>query len=190
MALEQKVDELLARLVGDHPAAPWFSKVKGTGGEAIGKVIGHIEAFGKFYPVGDPMIPAYVTRLPEMVPVPQDDTDELVEIPMVWVSGIERLTTPSKLIKYAGFVPGQKRKAGELTDHNVELRTMCWRLATSLMKEAVLAMVPMPPTFEIMPRPPTPPTRPGRLPRQPARASRSCPRQRAGCASPAIRSSR
>lgn len=135
MAFEAEVDSHLAAMTKSHPAAPWFTRVKGTGGEAIGKVLGHIEAFGRFYDVGDPMIPKHVIRQPVMVPVPsRKDPEVFVDTPMVWVEGIERLETPSKLRKYAGMVPGQRRESGAKTDFNTELRTMLWRLGASLLK--------------------------------------------------------
>ena len=122
--LEHWVDGRLAQVVRAHPASPWFSRVKGTGGECIGKVIGHIENFGRFYPVGDPMIPPYVHRDPV-------DIDGKC---LVWMDGIERFTTPSKLLKYAGFVPGQRIQAGTKATFSTELRMVCWRLGGQLLK--------------------------------------------------------
>lgn len=122
--LEKWVDDRLADIVKSHPAAPWFTRVKGTGGEAIGKVLGHIEAFGRFYDQVDSQIPSYVKRPPIII----DGK------PKIWVKGIERFTTPSKLRKYAGLSPGAERKSGRRLEYNIELRAMLWRLGTSLLR--------------------------------------------------------
>lgn len=142
-ALEKWADERLVQRVKNHPTYHWVSRIKGTGGEAIGKVLGHVEAFGRFYPVGDTMIPNYVNREAILVPVPKngnnddgDEEKEFEERPMIWVEGIERLATVSKFYKYAGLIPGQKRESGQLSSFNVELRTMLWRLGVSLMRSS------------------------------------------------------
>ena len=41
--LEKSVDKKVAELIEDHPAYPWFSKVKGVGKKNIAKVIGLID---------------------------------------------------------------------------------------------------------------------------------------------------
>lgn len=132
---ETKVDARLAARVRTHPASPWFTRVKGTGGEAIGKVVGHIEGFGKFYDISDPWIPSYVNRPTVKIRVPVNgNPEETIEKEMVWVEGIERLTTPSKLRKYAGLAPGQRPVAGERIGYNADLRVMLWRLGGGLIK--------------------------------------------------------
>ncbi|MEK7188171.1 MAG: hypothetical protein AAB691_05000 [Patescibacteria group bacterium] len=131
---EAWADEELARTIRTHPAARWFTRIKGTGGERIGKVVGHIEAFGTFYRVGDLMIPQGIVREPIMVPLRTGGSEEEIPTPMIWVEGIERLTTPSKLRKYAGLLPDQKREAGHKLGFNAELRTMYWRLGGGLIK--------------------------------------------------------
>lgn len=132
---EAKVDARLAARVRTHPASPWFTRVKGTGGEAVGKVIGYIEEFGRFYDIGDPWIPSCVIRPAVKIRVPANgNPEEAVEKEMVWVEGIERLTTPSKLRKYAGLVPGQRPVAGEKLGYNADLRVMLWRLGGGLIK--------------------------------------------------------
>lgn len=132
---ERWADRQLAELVTAHPAADWLRRIKGIGGEGIGKVIGHIEAFGRFYPVGDPKIPPYVTREPAMVPMPvEGKKGEFVETPMIWVEGIERLSTPSKLRKYAGLLPNMTRESGKKAPFNTELRTMLWRVGSQLLR--------------------------------------------------------
>jgi len=131
--MEQFVDGKLEEWVVQHPTARWWRYgkdgdhgIKGAGTEAIGKVIGLIEAFGRFYPAGDPMIPSYVHREPVA-----DDQGKL----WVWVEGIERLTTPSKLWKYAGLDPGARRTSGAKLGFNSQLRTMLFRLMSSFMRQ-------------------------------------------------------
>jgi hypothetical protein len=135
--LEDWVDKRLAQLIKEHPASHWFTQIKGTGGELIGKVIGHIEAFGRFYDPGDPQIPGYVVDRPPVLVeevVEEKEKKKLVVKPKVWVEGIERLATPSKLRKYAGLIPGLRRAAGQKLEYNAQLKTMLWRLGSSFLK--------------------------------------------------------
>lgn len=92
--LEGFVDGRVAKLITEHPAYPWFSKVKGVGRENIGKVVAPID--------------------------------------------IERANTISALWSFAGFgvVDGKapKRQSGEKLHYNSQLRSMCWRLASSLRR--------------------------------------------------------
>ncbi|MDP3061635.1 MAG: hypothetical protein Q8O40_00265 [Chloroflexota bacterium] len=150
--LEGFVDGRLGVWVRQHPTAKWWTRVKGAGPELMGKVIGLIEAFGHYYMVrvhtecagvgcpacaghgweemvvdGDrPWIPAFVQRK-----AVRDDEGRW----WVWVEGIERLMTPSKLYKYAGVAPESKRRAGHLVDFNTTLRMMLFRLMTSFMRQ-------------------------------------------------------
>jgi len=131
--MEEFVDGKLDEWVVQHPTATWWRYgngsdygIKGAGTEAIGKVIGLIEGFGRYYPVGDPMIPPYVRR----EPVVDGNGKE-----WVWVKGIERLTTPSKLWKYAGLNPGARRRSGTKLGFNIQLKTMLFRLMTSFMRQ-------------------------------------------------------
>ncbi len=128
--LEDWIDGNIAEFVGDHPAAPWFSRVKGTGGVAIGQVVGLIDGFGRYYPVGDPMIPPGVNREPELVVLKEGEEP----VQAVWVEAIERFVTPSKLRKFAGLVPGQRREAGKKIEFSSELRVMLYRLGVSLLR--------------------------------------------------------
>lgn len=124
--LEKWVDDHLREWVAGHPTAAWWSGISGAYRELMGKVIGCIEAFGRYYPVGDPMIPPGVRREPVT-----DDEGRA----WVWVEGIERVVTPSKLCKYAGLAPGARRQAGVKVGFNTQLRTMLFRLMTSFMRQ-------------------------------------------------------
>lgn len=117
--LERFVDNRLKEFVGEGPSAHWWSQIPGCHLEIMGKILGHIENFGRFYPLGDPMIPAYVKR----EPVSDREGKQ-----WVWVKGIERLATPSKLWKYAGLDPEMKRRKGTKIGFNMELKTILFRL--------------------------------------------------------------
>jgi len=93
--LEEFVDGRVADLIQGHSAYTWFSRIKGVGGENIGKVVAPID--------------------------------------------IERAKTISALWKFAGFsvedgsAPRRVKGGGKL-DYNSQLRSMCWRLASSLKR--------------------------------------------------------
>lgn len=134
--VEEWVDGRVAELLKAHFAYYWFSRVKGVGGENIGKVVGLIEAFGHYYDVGDPLIPSFVNRVPEEYAVTVNG--KVVWKVGIWVEGIERLPTISALSKYSGFdVKNGKapaRAKGSKTTYNSRLRSMCWRMASSLLR--------------------------------------------------------
>ncbi len=132
--LEEWVDGRLAAYLSVHPAAWWFTHVKGVGGENIAKVISRIEAFGKWYDPEDEMIPPYVHRQPEEYTFLDRSTDKTETKMGIWVAGIERLTTPSKLRKLAGLVPGMRKESGKVLPYDDELRMLTWRLGLSLIR--------------------------------------------------------
>lgn len=135
---EAFVDGRLAAFIVNHPTWPWASLILGIGEENYPKVIGLIEKFGRYYDIGDPMIPAYIRREPQGYL--KEEKGKVVEKTGIWVAGIERLSTPSKLWKYMGLsvdpetgeVP--KRKSGQKVGFNMELRMAMYRLATSLLR--------------------------------------------------------
>lgn len=118
-SLTDFVDTKLKAAVDEHPTAKWWSHVKGAHRLTMGKILGLIESFGRWYPAGDEMIPGDVTR----EAITDEDNNQ-----WVWVEGIERLTTPSKLFTYAGLAPDSKRVTGKLSNFNTELKTICFRL--------------------------------------------------------------
>ncbi|GAJ07819.1 unnamed protein product, partial [marine sediment metagenome] len=91
-----------------------------------------------YYDIGSPMIPSYVNRDPQHYL--KVEADKVVEKEGIWVEGIERLATPSKLWKYEGFnvdpetgeVP--KRKTGQKLTFNMELRMALYRLGASFLR--------------------------------------------------------
>ncbi|MBI2062985.1 MAG: hypothetical protein HYT61_01960 [Candidatus Yanofskybacteria bacterium] len=118
--LESFVDGKLKEYATSHPTFFWWSRITGCYLEIMGKILGIIEEFGKWYPAGDVMIPPGIKY-----PQPVDDGSGNL---WVFVRGIERLTKPSALRKFAGLTPESKREAGELLEFNLELRTILFRL--------------------------------------------------------------
>lgn len=135
---EDYIDERLANYIVIHPTWPWASRILGIGHENYPKVVGLIEKFGRYYAISDPMIPPYVKRLPEQYRIIENG--ELVEKEGVWVYGIERLQTPSKLWKYEGLNVDEetgespKRKSGHKLSFNIQLRMAKYRLSLSLLR--------------------------------------------------------
>lgn len=52
-----------------------------------------------------------------------------------WLTPIERFQTISKLWKYCGLAPDQKRRKGEKLSYNPRLKTLMWKIATSFEKQ-------------------------------------------------------
>ena len=141
-AAESFADSCLAALIISHPTWPWASRSLGVGKENYPKPIGLVEKFGRHYDIHNPaeraMVPPYVTRLPQ--PYQVVVKGKVLEKEGIWVEGIERLETPSKLYKYEGYdvdsetheVP--KRRAGKKVGFNMELRMAMYRLTTSLIR--------------------------------------------------------
>ncbi len=107
--LEKWIDKRIATLIQTHPAYPWFSKVKGVGGENIAKVLCSV-------------------RVKPERGFDQDGN----EIDLPFADSI------SALWKFAGYAPvdghAMKRTSGEKLAYNSQLRSMCWRLGSSLLK--------------------------------------------------------
>lgn len=134
--IEKWADKRLGQLLEEHPTYAWLKRIKGAaGGEVIGKVLGNIENFGKFYDLEDPNIPKEVFRDPVQITIQPANGKEAVVKDVVWVEAIERFITPSKLRKYSGLMPGLKKEAGKKLAYNAELKTMLWRLGGVFMKQ-------------------------------------------------------
>lgn len=113
--LEGYVDGRIAKILTTHPAYPWFSQVKGIGKENIGKVVGMVR-----------VAPEKGYRINE-------ETEETQEYDMPFADSI------SALWKFSGYAPveghAEKRiKGGGTLHYNAQLRTMCWRLGSSLLR--------------------------------------------------------
>jgi len=101
-AVEDFVDKTVADAIKSHPAYDWFSRVKGVGRENIGKVISEIR----------------------IKPDPEDPEKPYAR-------------HASSIHKFGGFDVGEDGKApraekGKKLTFSRQLRTMAWRLATSL----------------------------------------------------------
>ena len=103
--LEGYVDGRIAELIKSHPAYSWFSKVKGIGKENICKIVG-------------------------LVRVAPETNSEGEALPYA--------NTISALWKFCGFSvedgKASKRTPGVKLSYNSQLRSMCWRVGSSLLK--------------------------------------------------------
>jgi len=54
---------------------------------------------------------------------------------IAWLHPISRFPNISKLWKYCGLAPGQKRKRGQKLNYNPHLKTLMWKIATSFEKQ-------------------------------------------------------
>lgn len=54
---------------------------------------------------------------------------------IAWLEPISRFDNVSKLWKYCGLAPGQKRKKGEKLGYNPTLKTLMWKIARSFEKQ-------------------------------------------------------
>jgi hypothetical protein len=54
---------------------------------------------------------------------------------IAWLSPISRFPNISKLWKYCGLAPGQKRRRGEKVNYHPKLKTFMWKIATSFEKQ-------------------------------------------------------
>jgi hypothetical protein len=107
--LEDFVNGIIAEELESHPAYWWFSKVKGIGKENIGKVVGFIRV------------------------KPEKGVDkDGVEYDLPYAD------TVSAVWEFAGYGVveghGPKRTKGEKLSYCASLRTMVYRLGTSLMR--------------------------------------------------------
>ena len=140
---EEYIDGRISLLLKKHPAYPWFSRVKGIGLENIGKIIGlvRVAASDEFICPGKT-----VNDDEKMTPcrnaVEKDPAADNVA-PVCPICGTQMIDPPyartiSGLWKYAGFdvIEGHapKRMAGEKLTYNSQLRSMCWRTGSSLLR--------------------------------------------------------
>lgn len=115
LEVEHWIDGRITVLIKEHPAYPWFSRVKGVGPENIAKCIGPLRI------------------KPEKGYRKNRETKkiELVDLPFA--------ATISGVWAFSGFGldddhKAMKPKEGEPLPYNSELRSMWWRLGSSLLK--------------------------------------------------------
>lgn len=128
--LEEFADGRVASLIEGHPAYPWFSQIKGVGKENIGKVVAPIRVKPADYLVC-PRCHIKYDKVSGLKACPEC-REELRESPFA--------DTISALRMFAGFAPDEEGKAmrrvkgGGKLSYNSQLRSMCWRLGSSLLK--------------------------------------------------------
>jgi len=54
---------------------------------------------------------------------------------IAWLNPVSRFSNISKIWKYCGMAPGQKRKHGEKLGYNPRLKTFMWKIASSFEKQ-------------------------------------------------------
>ena len=126
--LEDYVNGRIAQPLKDHPAYPWFSKVKGIGKENISKVVGPIRVRSADYLVCPKCHNDY------------DKTMGLTTCPTCHVA-LEELPfadSISAVWKFCGRAPedgkAPRRQKGKKLSYNSQLRSMTWRLGISMLK--------------------------------------------------------
>jgi len=117
VVVEDYIDGRIAVIIKHHPAYPWFSKVKGIGPENIAKCLGPLR-----------IKPQQGYRKNE------EGKLELVNLPFA--------ATISAVWAFSGYAPGDDGKAmkpreGEVLHYNKELRSLWWRLGSSLLKASL-----------------------------------------------------
>jgi hypothetical protein len=115
MGVEHWIDERIAAIVKQHPAYPWFSKVKGVGPENIAKCIGPVR-----------IKPEHGYRKNK-----KTKKVELVTLPFA--------SCVSDVWAYTGYGLDEagramKPRPGQVLTYNKELRSMWWRLGSSILK--------------------------------------------------------
>ena len=131
--LEDYVDARVATLIKDHPAYPWFSRVKGIGKENIGKIVGLV----RVKPSDEFICPNKECRIRiiknglTVSPLCPECETQMIDPPYA--------DTISSLWKFAGYDVGEdgkapKRRTGTKLSYNSQLRSMCWRVGVSLMR--------------------------------------------------------
>lgn len=118
LEVEHWIENRIATILKAHSAYPWFSKVKGIGSENIAKCLGPI----RIKPEQGYRKNTKTKKL------------ELVELPYA--------TTISDVWAFSGYsVNGDgkamKPKEGEVLHYNKELRSMWWRLGSSILKASL-----------------------------------------------------
>jgi len=128
--LEDWLNRKLKLYLQNHPTYPWLSRINGTGGPLMARILAEIEGFGRFYELDDPKIPEEARR--KRKPVVFEENGR--EVRKIWVEGIERLSTPAKLKAYAGLTPESKKEKGARISYNSNLKTLLWLLGEAFAR--------------------------------------------------------
>lgn len=133
LAMEDKLSKEIKDIASSHPAWPWLKNVKGCGEESTMKLIGLIEKMRGRKEITKKEYER-LKKSKEAEVFKKDGryykyTDEY---------GFEVFSTVSKLWKYLGLhtVNGKapKREKGKKVDWNQKARSLCWRIATNLIR--------------------------------------------------------
>lgn len=128
--IEDYTDGRVACFIKDHPAYPWFSRVRGVGQENIGKVVGPVRVKPEDY-LRCPECRHRYDKVTGLTTCPECNL-KLEDPPFA--------VTISGLHKFAGFAPSadgktmKRVKGGGKLEYNSQLRSMCWRLGSSLLR--------------------------------------------------------
>jgi len=113
--VEHWVEGRIANILKEHPAYPWFSRVKGIGTENIAKCLGSIRIKPEQGYRRNPK-----TKALEFVDLPYADT-----VSAIWAFSGDAVNGDGKAMR---------PQPGEVLTYNKELRTMWWRLGGSILK--------------------------------------------------------
>jgi hypothetical protein len=118
LEVERWVENRIATILKDHPAYPWFSKVKGIGSENIAKCLS----------------PLRIKAEQGYRKNPKTKQLELIDLPYA--------TTVSDVWAFSGYSvnsdgKAMKPKEGEVLHYNKQLRSMWWRLGSSILKASL-----------------------------------------------------
>ncbi len=131
--LDRFIDGKIAVYMRTHPAAPWFYRIRGVGDESIGKIIGVI----RIKPAEELVCSARDCRMHIL----RGTADKCLECGSALIDP-PYADTPSAIWAYAGLdvdLNGKapKRIAGQKLTYNSRLRSVCWRLATSMLRTSI-----------------------------------------------------
>ncbi len=160
--LEERIDERVADMITNHPAYPWFNRVKGIGKENIGKVVGQIditkapmisslwkfagmhvvqvevppeEQFAEIQKSADALQAKLEQLRKKYAKHPEEEAKDVTVLTSVSIGGLMeelsgRLNGLEPVVR--GYAP--RRQSGQKLEYNSQLRVMCFRLATSLLR--------------------------------------------------------
>jgi len=149
-------------MIANHPAYPWFSRVKGIGKENIGKVVGQVnirkaptisslwkfagmdvvqvevspeEQFTEIQKSADALQVRLAQLRKKYARHPEKEAKDVTVLTSSAIGGLTesllgQLDTLEPVVR--GYAP--RRVPGQKLKHNSQLRVMCFRLATSLLR--------------------------------------------------------
>lgn len=160
--LEERITARVANIITGHPAYPWFSRVKGVGKENIAKVVGQIDVakaptisslwkFAGMHVVQVEVSPeqqfeeiqksadALQAKLEQLrekyAKRPEKEGEDVTALTSSAIGDLTeslsgQLNNLEPVVR--GYAP--RRHSGQKLEYNSQLRVMCFRLATSLLR--------------------------------------------------------